>query len=127
MANSTLTVPVTGMHCASCALLIQKTVKKLPGVQTSDVNYGTEQLRLSYDPEMLALPSLEARVRDLGYGLILPAGPRGGACGRGRRPATEADARLPRLPPHRRRRRKRRRARSPPCGRRCASPSRSRS
>ena len=65
MATQTLTLPVTGMHCASCALLIQKTVKKMAGVETSEVNYGTEQLRLSFDPERLELPALDAKVREL--------------------------------------------------------------
>ncbi len=72
MPTQTVTLPVTGMHCASCALLVQKTVRKMPGVQASEVNYGTEQLRLTFDPALVALPALDARVRDLGYGLILP-------------------------------------------------------
>ncbi len=75
MSTQTVTLPVTGMHCASCALLIQKTVKKIPGVQASDVNYGTEQMRLTFDPQLVELPALDARVRDLGYGLILPEEP----------------------------------------------------
>jgi P-type Cu+ transporter len=75
MSQETLNLPVTGMHCASCALLVQKTVKKLPGVAASEVNYGTEKLRLTYDPQLLPLPALEAKVRDLGYGLILPSEP----------------------------------------------------
>ncbi len=75
MATQTVSVPVTGMHCASCALLIQKTVKKMPGVEASEVNYGTEQLRLSFDPERLELSALDAKVRALGYGLILPESP----------------------------------------------------
>jgi Cu2+-exporting ATPase/Cu+-exporting ATPase len=68
-----LNIPVTGLHCASCALLVQKTVEKLPGVESSEVNYGTEKMKLRYDEKSLSLDALEAAVKEAGYGLILPA------------------------------------------------------
>jgi copper chaperone CopZ len=36
------TFRVKGMHCASCASIIEKTLKKVDGVQHVEVNYGTE-------------------------------------------------------------------------------------
>ena len=33
---------IKGMHCASCAMNIQKAVLKLPGVKSAQVNFGSE-------------------------------------------------------------------------------------
>jgi Cu+-exporting ATPase len=41
-----------GMHCSSCANLIERAVKKLPGVKDANVNYGAEKLRVVYDTGM---------------------------------------------------------------------------
>jgi Cu+-exporting ATPase len=37
------TYPIIGMHCASCAKLIEKRLQKVPGVVSASVNYGNEQ------------------------------------------------------------------------------------
>ena len=34
--------PIVGMHCASCAKLIERKLGKIPGVISSSVNYGNE-------------------------------------------------------------------------------------
>lgn len=36
------TLPIVGMHCASCAKLIEKSILKVPGVLSCSVNYGSE-------------------------------------------------------------------------------------
>lgn len=73
--KSDLTLPVTGMHCASCALLVEKTLKKVPGVTLSEVNYATEKLHITFDPLTVPLETLKTKVEGLGYGLILPQVP----------------------------------------------------
>lgn len=45
-----------GMTCASCAMRIEKGLKKLPGVQNASVNLATEQARVMYDPALLNTP-----------------------------------------------------------------------
>lgn len=37
------TYPIVGMHCASCAKLIERRLSKVPGVISANVNYGNEQ------------------------------------------------------------------------------------
>ena len=37
---------VQGMHCASCAILINKTLQNLKGVNFAQANFGTEKLIL---------------------------------------------------------------------------------
>ena len=44
-------MPVTGMTCANCAANIERGLKKLEGVQNSNVNFATEQVILSFDPK----------------------------------------------------------------------------
>jgi len=43
--------PIQGMHCDSCASIIEKTLRKVPGVESCSVNYGTEKAELSFDPQ----------------------------------------------------------------------------
>jgi Cu+-exporting ATPase len=47
----TQTYKVKGMHCASCSSVIEKTFKKVDGVQSAEVNYGTEKAKVSFDPK----------------------------------------------------------------------------
>ncbi len=60
---------VSGMHCASCARFVERSVSALPGVSGAFVNIATEKLRLSYDPDALSFDRLEAAVREAGFGL----------------------------------------------------------
>ena len=46
-----VTVPIKGMHCASCALVIEKTLSKTEGVSEVKVNYGTEKATIEYDKD----------------------------------------------------------------------------
>jgi Cu+-exporting ATPase len=47
---STLTLPVEGMTCASCVARVEKTLKKIDGVEIANVNLATEAVALSFDP-----------------------------------------------------------------------------
>ncbi|MDP3244736.1 MAG: heavy metal translocating P-type ATPase [bacterium] len=40
---------VVGMHCASCALVIENKIKSLPGVKSVNVNFATEKAAVEYD------------------------------------------------------------------------------
>ena len=50
MADTNVTLPVTGMTCANCALNIERVVKKMPGVKETSVNFASEQAAISFDP-----------------------------------------------------------------------------
>lgn len=60
---------VKGMHCASCSAIITKTLKKLPGVESCDVNFATEKASISLDPDKVTLADMNAEVGKLGYTL----------------------------------------------------------
>lgn len=62
---------VIGMHCASCKVLIEKTLKNLNGVDNVSVNYGTENLSIEYDPQKITPNEIKKIVSGLGpYRLV---------------------------------------------------------
>jgi Cu2+-exporting ATPase/Cu+-exporting ATPase len=63
---------IHGMHCASCASIIEKTLKKEEGVQSAEVSYGTEAVNLSYDESKTNLEHLSQSIDKFGYSLIIP-------------------------------------------------------
>src|SRR3990167_2315038 len=63
---------VQGMHCASCSVLINKNLGRLPGVVEVNANYGSERMALTFDPEKTPLSSIEAILKKLGYTLVQP-------------------------------------------------------
>lgn len=60
------------MHCASCASIIEKTLKKAEGVHSVEVNYGTEKAKVSFDPSKTSPQALSKRIEPLGYSLFIP-------------------------------------------------------
>lgn len=67
MPDKTVTLPVTGMTCANCALNIERTLNKVEGVKEANVNFATEQAAVSFDPEQVQLKDLANKIHDAGY------------------------------------------------------------
>jgi len=65
------TYRVRGMHCASCSSIIEKTFKKIDGVYTAEVNYGTETAKISYDATKTSPHHLSKKIEPLGYSLVV--------------------------------------------------------
>lgn len=61
---------VKGMHCASCASIIEKTFKKTDGVHSAEVNYGTETAKVAFDESKTNPQELSKRIEPLGYSLV---------------------------------------------------------
>src|SRR5438046_4361545 len=62
-------IPITGMTCASCANLIERRLKKAPGVEHASVNFATARATVEYDPEQTDICDLVERIRETGYGV----------------------------------------------------------
>ena len=60
------------MHCASCAVLIDKLVGKQSGVMTINTSYGAEKVTLEFDEAKIQLPQIDKFINQLGYDLIRP-------------------------------------------------------
>jgi len=61
------TLPIIGMTCANCSATIERNVRKLPGIETANVNLANERLTVVYDPAVLTHDDIVARVRKAGY------------------------------------------------------------
>ncbi|MEK7100521.1 MAG: heavy metal translocating P-type ATPase, partial [Patescibacteria group bacterium] len=66
------TYRIKGMHCASCAGIIERTVKKVEGVEHIEVNYGTETAKISFDESKTNPHLLSEHIQPLGYTLVVP-------------------------------------------------------
>ena len=64
-----ISLPITGMTCASCVRRVERTLGKVPGVAAASVNLATEQAAVSYDPATVSLADLESAVEKAGYGV----------------------------------------------------------
>jgi len=68
-ATRDISLPITGMTCASCVRRVERTLGKVPGVAAASVNLATEQATVSYDPATVTLADLESAVEQAGYGI----------------------------------------------------------
>ncbi|MCA1990173.1 MAG: heavy metal translocating P-type ATPase, partial [Desulfarculus sp.] len=71
-ATKTADFPVLGMTCANCSAAVERTLnKKVPGVVSATVNFGTETAHVEYDPNLTSPAAMAEAVKKAGYELIL--------------------------------------------------------
>ncbi|MDD5438515.1 MAG: heavy metal translocating P-type ATPase [Patescibacteria group bacterium] len=58
---------VNDMHCTSCALMIEKNLKKLPGVKQANVNFAAEKASVLIDENQVGVPDLIKTIKRAGY------------------------------------------------------------
>ena len=68
---NTKTYKIKGMHCASCASIIEKTFKKVDGVSVAEANYGNESVKVSFDETKTSPENLSQKIEPLGYSLLI--------------------------------------------------------
>src|SRR6266702_3336105 len=66
-ADSRAVLALEGMTCASCAMRIEKGLKKVPGVADAQVNLATEQASVTYDPARTDVSQMMQKVEAVGY------------------------------------------------------------
>ena len=67
--SQTLTLPVTGMHCASCVNRVERSALSAEGVSEATVNLVQGTLSVRFDPDSVTLPEVVERVEEAGYGV----------------------------------------------------------
>src|SRR5438876_9796509 len=60
-------LPIEGMTCASCVRRVEKSIAKLPGVESALVNLATEKATVRFDPVTVAPNDLREAVKKAGY------------------------------------------------------------
>ncbi|OGG89111.1 ATPase [Candidatus Kaiserbacteria bacterium RIFOXYD1_FULL_42_15] len=69
--NTPQTYKVKGLHCASCASIIERTVSKIDGVESISVNNGTENAKIYFDPALTNPIAFNQKLDPLGYSLVI--------------------------------------------------------
>lgn len=70
---SQATYPIKGMHCASCAQNVERTIKALPGVKRANVNLASEKLTVDYEQNQVNVDDMAQAVKGIGYELVKPS------------------------------------------------------
>ncbi len=65
-AETSAMFAIEGMTCASCAMRIEKGLKKVPGVKDASVNLATEQATVTYDPSQTGIEQMVQQVEVVG-------------------------------------------------------------
>jgi len=64
------TYKIEGMHCASCASIIERTLLKVDGVSRVSASYGSETATVEHDPTHVSREALSAALAPYGYALV---------------------------------------------------------
>ena len=65
--NKRINLSLFGMHCSSCAGIIAKSLKKVPGVIDANVNFAAEKASVTYDESLVNVKALIGAVESAGY------------------------------------------------------------
>jgi len=69
-----ITIPVSGMTCASCVKTIENTLSRGEGIIKAEVNFATEKVLVAYDPEKTTRKNIENLIEQTGYHVIKQEG-----------------------------------------------------
>lgn len=62
-----MSLSLFGMHCSSCANLIERSLKKVPGVKQANVNFAAEKALVVFDEGKVEVTTLKQAVAKAGY------------------------------------------------------------
>jgi P-type Cu+ transporter len=67
MSQLKLTLPITGMTCANCAMNIERNVAKLDGVDAVNVNFASEHATVTFDSTQSSLQDVLSKIQSIGF------------------------------------------------------------
>jgi len=62
-----IVLKISGMHCASCAAIIENAFKKEVGIKSANVNFASEKLYLEFDEIEISIARIQKIIEKLGY------------------------------------------------------------
>jgi Cu+-exporting ATPase len=68
----TTTFTIKGMHCASCVTRNERSLLKLPGVESASVNFALNTATVEYDEHRVQEHDLHRAIQKNGYDVIMP-------------------------------------------------------
>ncbi|PJA93970.1 MAG: heavy metal translocating P-type ATPase, partial [Candidatus Komeilibacteria bacterium CG_4_9_14_3_um_filter_37_5] len=66
-ANGRVNLSISGMHCSSCAGLIERALKKMPSVQQANVNFAAEKALVVFNEATTKVSDLVQTIKKAGY------------------------------------------------------------
>jgi Cu+-exporting ATPase len=62
-----VTIPISGMECASCVRRIEQALSKVEGVVSASVNLASEKATIKYVPGIITVSKLRKEIEEVGY------------------------------------------------------------
>ena len=66
-SNKRVSLSLFGMHCSSCANIIERQLKKTPGVKQANVNFSAEKASILFDENVSNIKTLTDAIAKVGY------------------------------------------------------------
>lgn len=70
MKNQKMYITISGMHCASCAANIERTIRKNDGVISVNVNFASEKALIEYDSDKIRPEKFVKDIEKMDYKVI---------------------------------------------------------
>ncbi len=58
---------IKGMTCAACSRTVERTVSRMDGINSCQVNLASEKMTITYDPEIVRISEVKKRVEKAGF------------------------------------------------------------
>ncbi|KKQ74330.1 MAG: Copper-translocating P-type ATPase [Berkelbacteria bacterium GW2011_GWB1_38_5] len=62
-----ISLSLSGMHCSSCALIIERSIKKLSGINQANVNFAAEKAIVLFDEKSASTEDIIQAIKKAGY------------------------------------------------------------
>jgi len=63
-----INLQVSGMHCASCATIINKALSKAKGIKEANINFSTSKAAVEFDETIISEKEIIETIKSKGYG-----------------------------------------------------------
>lgn len=67
MSKNKITVPIAGLHCRSCELLVEDNLSQIPAIERSVINYKKGTAEIHYGDQQPNMREVEQAIREAGY------------------------------------------------------------
>lgn len=69
-----INIDIKGMHCQSCVTLIERSLNKLEGIKTANINFATEKASVIFNEKKLKISQIIEEINKKGYHASLISG-----------------------------------------------------
>ena len=70
MKKEIVDIGISGMHCASCAQNLEKSLSNQNGIERASVNFGTESASVEFDDDKISIQQVVNTIKKSGFNII---------------------------------------------------------